>query len=269
VATYSLLGDWLRQIVATDAEVIVLVGPGGDAHTYEPTPQDAVQLARATALFENGLHFETWLDRLYESSQSPAARVVVTRRITPRNIAPPAASPELDPHVWHDPRLVKEMVREMTVALERLEPTRGDVYRRRAERYLKELDALDAWIASAVADIPTERRKLVTTHDTFGYFADRYGFAVSSVLGSLSSDVSDPSAADLAELVERIRREQVPAVFGENILNPALTEQVAREAGVTVVRTLYTDALGPDGSDGDTYLRMMRANVSAMVEALR
>ncbi len=268
VVTYSILGDLVKQVAGADAEITTLVGPGGDAHTYEPTPSDSTAIAQAKLLFENGLHFETWLDKLFAASGSKATRVVVTQHIKPRTL-PGAAQDEVDPHVWHDPLNAVLMIDEIEKALATANPSGSDRYSERARKVKSELQALDQWVGEQIADLPVERRKLVTSHDTFGYFADRYQFQVISVLGAFSSEASDPSAARVAEVVKQLQSLHVPAVFAENILNPKLTEQIAEQAGIKVVRTLYTDALGPPGSTGETYEKMVRFNVQALVEALR
>lgn len=269
VATYSILGDWVRTVGGDRIELTVLVGPEGDAHTYEPTPRDSVSLAEADVIFENGLGFEVWLDRLFEASGSKAKRVVVTERIEPRELAVSASRTEIDPHVWHLPENAMVMVEAVTSALERADPDGMSGYRDRHAAYVGQLQELDAWISRQTASIPEDRRKLVTTHDTFGYLADRYGFEVLSVLGSVSSESSDPSARQVAEIIDRIRELKIPAVFAENILNPRLTRTIAAGAGVQIVPTLYTDALGPADSPGGDYLGMMRFNVKTIAEALR
>lgn len=269
VATYSILGDWVQQVGGSRVQVMTLVGPGGDAHTYQPVPQDSVSLGQAAIVFENGLGFETWMDRLFESSGSSAQRVVVSRSIEPRSIGTLGDIEEQDPHVWHDPVQAISMVQVIAEALATADPANAEFYQARADGYLEELRRLDAWIAEQTARVPEARRVLVTTHDTFGYFAERYGFDILSVMGSVSSEVADPSAAEMAAVVRQIRSRDVPAVFAENILSPRLTEQIAREADVTLVATLYTDALGPADSPGANYLSMMRFNVQAIVEALQ
>ena len=269
IATYSILGDWVGRVGGEHVHLTTLVGPGGDAHTYEPTPQDSAAVADAALLFENGLGFEVWLDRLFEASGSRATRVVVTQRIPGRTFSGDHGHSETDPHVWHDPQFAIEMVQAVSAALTKADPSHADDYQKNAEAYVSELQELNTWIQSQITILPDSRRKLVTTHDTFGYFAERYGLQVSSVMGTVSSEVADPSAAQIAAIIETIRREQVPAIFAENILNPQLTEQVAREAGVRVVPTLFTDALGEEGSDGESYLQMMRSNVTKIVESLK
>lgn len=269
VATYSILGDWVGRVGGEYVRLTTLVGPGGDAHTYEPTPQDSAAVADAALLFENGLGFEVWLDRLFEASGSRATRVIVTQKIPGRTFSDDHGHSETDPHVWHDPQFAIEMVQCICAALIKADPTHAEDYQRNTEVYVSELRELHTWIQSQIATLPESRRKLVTTHDTFGYFAERFGFQVSSVIGTVSSEVADPSAAQIASIIETIRREQVPAIFAENILNPQLTQQVAREAGVRVVPTLFTDALGEKGSDCESYLQMMRSNVTKIVESLK
>ncbi len=268
VATYSILGEWVQEVGGPRVKVVTLVGPGGDAHTYQPVPQDSVSLKRASVVFENGLDFEGWLDKLFESSGSAARRVAVTQGIDAQRIVTLGEIEELDPHVWHDPILAISMVQAIADALAETDPANADEYRTRADDYIGELRRLDAWIREQTVRVPESRRVLVTTHDTFGYFADRYGFEVLSVMGSVSSEAADPSAAEVAAVVQQIRARQVPAVFAENILSPRLTEQIAREAGVQLVGTLYTDALGAADSPGASYLSMMRFNVQTIVEAM-
>lgn len=269
VATYSILGDWVREIGGEEIALTVLVGPEGDAHTYEPTPRDSVAMADADILFENGLGFEVWLDQLFEASDSAARRVVVTESIEPRELVVSESRTEIDPHVWHLPENARRMVESIASALEQADPDHTSEYRRRQAAYVAQLNELDEWISQQALSIPETRRKLVTTHDTFGYLADKYDFEVISVLGSFSSESSDPSAAQMAEVIDRVRSLKIPAIFAENILNPKLTRKIAKEAGVKILPTLYTDALGPIDSPGSDYLGMMRFNVSTIVEALR
>lgn len=269
VATFSILGEWIERVAGDRARVTTLVGPGGDAHTYEPTPQAAALVADARLVFEIGLGFEGWLDKVYQASGSRATRHAVTRSVRPRFIGPPGPDAELDPHVWQSPKLADRMVEEVVDALAEADPSHAVAYRRRGDAYREELRALDVEVRELLAAVPRDRRVLVTTHDTFGYFAAEYGMEVLSVLESFSSEGGEPSAGELAAVIARIKARRVPAVFAENILDPRTTEQVAKEAGVAVVGTLYTDALGLPNSAGATYLGMMRHNARAIAEALR
>jgi len=169
VATYSILGDWVQNIGGDEIELTVLVGAEGDAHIYEPTPRDSASLAEADILFENGMGFEVWLERLFQASNSTARRVVVTESITPRELGVSESRTEIDPHVWHLPENAKCMVAAIASALEKADPAHAAKYRERQKAYAEQLSELDAWITQQAVSIPAERRKLVTTHDTFGY----------------------------------------------------------------------------------------------------
>lgn len=281
VATHSILGDLVANVGGDTIVLTTLVGPDGDTHSYEPIPADTVTLAETDILFENGLGFETWLDALYTSSGSTAERVVVTRDIIPLGFAgegvaaneEPVVSPtpdqELDPHFWQDVANSVSAVAVIRDALAAADPANADLYRSNADDYLAQLDELDQYIVDETAKLPAERRKLVTNHDAFGYFAYRYGYTIEgTALSSFSTDAADPSAEQMRTLVEAIQQTGVPAIFPENIENAELIEQIAREAGVTVGAPLYSDALGQPGTSGDTYLGMMRANIDAIVQAL-
>jgi zinc/manganese transport system substrate-binding protein len=277
VATFSILGDLVRNVGGDRVAVRTLVGPGGDAHTFEPSPTDSVALSEASLVFENGLGFEPWFDELYASSGSKATRVVVTERVEPIKAADgdehaEGAQPErdeADPHVWSDAGNAIRMVEAIRDALAKADAANAETYAANAERYLAELKALDDFIVAETNKLPAERRKLVTIHDTFGYFAKRYGYQiVGTALGSISTEAADPSAGELAKLIEQIKAAGVPAIFAENVHNPDLMSRIAAEANVKLGPSLYTDALGEPGSDGDTYLKMMRYNVTAIVTAL-
>jgi zinc/manganese transport system substrate-binding protein len=284
VASFSIRGALVKNVGGEAVAVTTLIGPGVDAHTYDPAPADLVVLSQADVIFENGLGFEPWLDRFFASAQPPGARVVTTEGITPREAgadeehvgeAQPAedGAPEhgqFDPHVWHDVANVIVMVGNIRDALVAADPTRAELYKANAAAYIAELEALDASIREQMGTMPPERRKLVTSHDTFGYFAAAYGFEIiGTALGSLSTEAGDPSARDIATLITEIEEAGVPAIFAENVANPDLMESIAAEAGVTLAPTLYTDALGPAGSPGDTYVGMMQSNVTTIVDALK
>jgi ABC-type Zn uptake system ZnuABC Zn-binding protein ZnuA len=277
VATFSILGDLVQNVGGDRVAVRTLVGPGGDAHTFEPSPADSVALSEASLVFENGLGFEPWLDELYTSSGSRATRVVVTERIEPikateggeQAAGDQPGHDESDPHVWSDAGNAIRMVETIRDALAKADTANADTYNANAERYLAELKGLDDFIVAETNKLPSQRRKLVTIHDTFGYFARRYGYEmVGTALGSTSTEAADPSAGELARLIEQIKAAGVPAIFAENVHNPNLMNRIAADAGVKLGPSLYTDALGEPGSEGDTYLKMMRYNVSAIVTAL-
>jgi zinc/manganese transport system substrate-binding protein len=274
VASYSILGELVERVGGDAVTVRTLVGRDGDAHTFAPTPVDAAAVSDARVMFQNGMGFEPWLANMITATRTKATVVTVTAGIKPLRPVLEAHDGErgehdVNPHVWHDVRLTMRMVENIRDALVQADPDRADGYRQRATAYLAELAKLDEWVAAETAKLPAARRKIVTSHDTFGYFAVRHGFEVlGTALGSFSTDVPDPSAKELAELVEKIKAAGVPAVFTENMVNPKVIEQLARAAKVQVAPPLFTDALGPVGSGGATYEKLVRHNVGVMVEAL-
>ncbi|MFQ3536465.1 MAG: zinc ABC transporter substrate-binding protein [Aggregatilineales bacterium] len=289
VATFSILGDWVANIAADKIDLEVLVGPGSDSHTYEPSPADSAALSDADLIFEIGAEFEPWLDALVKASGTQAKRIVLTEGLellpfeghahdkedmhhggegTAEEKKEDHEHGEFDPHVWHDVSLVIRMVERIRDALSEADPDNAQAYAGNAALYIIELGLLDGEILLSVDEIPEGRRILITTHETFAYFGARYGFEVDSALG-LTTESADPSAGEIAELIERVRKSGVPAIFADNVTNPSLMEQIAREAGVKLAPPLFTDALGEPGSDGETYLEMMRYNLRTIVEALK
>jgi len=278
IATHSILADFVQNVGQEKIALKTLVGPGQDTHTYEPTPADGAALAEANLIFENGLGFETWLDDLYTASGSTARRVIVTEAIEPLAAEEQAEAEteagahehdEFDPHVWHSVTHAIQMVKNIRDALVKADAANASAYQTNAEVYLQQLQELDSWVFSQVNRLPAERRKLVTTHDTFSYFAARYGFEVIGAILPVSTEGASPSAQELARLVETIQAQNVPAVFAENISSNALLNQIAAEAGVEVIPSLFTDSLGPTGSEGATYIQMVRSNVQTIVGALQ
>jgi ABC-type Zn uptake system ZnuABC Zn-binding protein ZnuA len=283
VASFSILGDLVENVGGDAVQVTTLIASGVDPHTYDPAPADLVVLSEADIVFENGLGFEPWLDAFYESAQPAAERIVVTEGITPREAGEQHEEGEeheeegaeahehgqFDPHVWQDVANAIVMVENIRDALVAADPDRTEQYEANAAAYIAELEALDASIREQVGTLPPERRKLVTSHDTFSYFAAAYGFEVlGTALGSLSTEAGDPSARDIATLITEIEEAGVPAIFAENVANADLMESIAAEAGVSLAPSLYTDALGPPGSPGETYVGMMQSNVTTIVDAL-
>ncbi len=283
VATFSILADLVMNVGHELIDFRVLVRPGSDTHTFRPSPTAGVALEEADLVFENGLGFEAgWFDALFTASASQADRVVLTDGIVPRRVrAENGAQPrtdgssaarddgEPDPHVWHDVTLAMHMTQRIRDALAQTDPVNAAAYRANAKAFLGELDALHRWVEDQVASLPPERRTLVTSHEVFGYFADRYGFeVVGSALGTTSTEAADPSAADVTRLVQAIDRSGARAIFTEATSSARLIQRVADAAGVRLA-TLYTDALTPLGGPADSYVDLMRANVTAIVRALR
>jgi len=270
VATTTIVGDVVARVGGDAMELMVLLPPGADPHTYEPTPADLTAVARAHVLFVNGLGLEGFLERTLRNVGDVPV-VPVSAGIQPRHLEEHEgkeshAHGEADPHVWLDVRNVLVWVENIRQALSALDPAHAEQYAANAAAYRAELEALDAWILEQVARVPPQNRKLVTNHPAFGYFADRYGFEQVAAVYPISPG-AEPSAREIAKLEETIRRFGVPAVFAETTVNPKLAEQVARDTGVRLV-TLYTGSLGRPGSGAETYVAMMRYNVRAIVEAL-
>lgn len=280
VATFSVLGDLTQAVGGDSIQLTTLIGPGVDAHTYDPSPADLAMLEGADVIVENGLGFEPWLDNFLDSTNFQGGRIIASDGITPRHADEDEHEGEDahdeehghggdDPHVWHSVPNAITMVENIRDGLKTADPDRASAYDANAKAKIADLQALDAWVREQVATLPEERRKLVTSHDTFGYFADTYGFQIiGTALGSLSTEAGDPSARQIAQLVHQIQEAGVPAIFAENVANPDLMEAIAAEAGVALAPSLYSDALGAPGTPGDTYDGMMRSNVATIVQAL-
>lgn len=275
-ATFSILSDMVRNVGGDLVEVQSLVDANGDAHTFEPAPQDVATLAEADVIVQNGLNFEPWLDDVLDAAGTDALIVVVGEGITPRAATEEEHADEethdhgeVDPHVWQSVANAIVMVETIRDALIEVDPDREDIYQANADAYVAELTELDQWIEEQIATLPKERRKLVTSHDTFGYYADRYGLEIiGTALGSLTTESADPPAGEIAALIEEIQASGIPAVFTENVQQDGLMQQIAENAGVELAPPLYSDALGPEDSAGATYLDMMRYNTETIVEAL-
>lgn len=271
IATFSILGDIVQNVGGDHIALRTLAGPNGDTHTFEPTPADARALAGAAVVFEIGLNFETWLPDLYRSSRSSAQRIAVSEGMSLlRSDEQGHRHGEWDPHVWHDVAKAIQITDAVRDGLTAADPANAAVYAANAAAYAARLDALDGWIVDYVQGYTTpERRLLVTTHNSFNYFAARYGFTMlATALGSISTE-AEPSARQLATVVEQIRYHDVPAIFPENVTNQRLMQRIADEAGVRLAPPLFSDALGPVGGPGGTYYDMIVHNVTTIVEALR
>ncbi len=270
VATYSILGDWVKHVCGNKIDLSVLVGPNGDAHTFEPTPQESMRLAEADIIFENGVGFESWLNDLYASSGSKAQRIVITDQMNLIQLETQSSQhQDVDPHVWQSVKNAIIAVNMISSALSQKDPANSEFYQQWAAQYSAELQQLDEWIHAQVNQIPVERRKLVTSHDTFGYFAKEYGFTIiGAAIDSATTEASDPSARQIAELVEGIKSAQVPVIFTENVHNPKLMQMLAEEAHVKLAPALYTDALGEPGCIGQDYIQFMKYNVNVITQEL-
>ena len=261
VASFSILADMVRNVGGNSVDVVALVGPDGDAHVYAPTPADAKKVADARLLVINGLGFEGWLPRLLQASGSKAPVAVATKGIMPRKMGG-----HDDPHAWQSVANAKIYVVNIRDGLIAAAPDRAGVFKANADAYLARLEALDREVHEAVAKIPDARRKVISTHDAFGYFADAYGITFFSPL-SVSTD-SEPSARDIAAIIAQIKVAKIPAVFLENISDPRLIERIAAETGAKVGGTLYSDSLTAEKGQAPTYIDMVRHNIKALTSAL-
>jgi zinc/manganese transport system substrate-binding protein len=261
VASFSILGDFVRQIGGDSVNLTVLVGANSDVHVYTPTPADAKTVADARLLVINGLGLEGWLPRLLQSSGSKAQTVVATAGIVPLKLGSDA-----DPHAWQSVANAKIYVANIRDALMSADPADAEMFRARTDRYLSELDALDAEVREAIAKIPPERRKVISTHDAFGYFAAAYGIAFIAPLGV--STESEPSARDIAKIIAQVRSAKIPAVFLENISDDRLVGRIAAETGAKLGGTLFSDSLTSEKGDAPTYIAMVRHNIKALTGAL-
>jgi zinc/manganese transport system substrate-binding protein len=261
VASFSILGDFVRSVGSARIELTTIVGPNGDAHVYEPAPRDGRALAKARLVFVNGLGFEGWIDRLIAASKTKATVVTVSKSVTPRR-----GEEGPDPHAWQDAANAPLYVASIRDALIAEDPAQAEAYRTNAADYSAKLAALDEEISLAIGGLPKERRRIVSTHDAFGYFSARYG--VEFIAPEGVSTEAEASARDIARIVDAIKQHKVAAVFLENISDSRLTQSIATETGVKVGGTLYSDALSDANGRAPTYIDMMRYNVRELTKAL-
>jgi zinc/manganese transport system substrate-binding protein len=261
VTSFSILGDFVKNVGGERVSVTTLVGPDGDVHVYTPAPADAKKIANAKLLVVNGLGLEGWLPRLVQSSGSKAPIIIATK-----NVAPLKLGSDADPHAWQSVANAKIYVTNIRDALGAADPADAETFRANAQAYLAALDALDREVGEAIGRIPPARRKVISTHDAFGYFASAYGIEFVAPLGV--STESEASARDIAGIITQIKTAKIPAVFLENISDPRLIRQIAAETGARVGGTLYSDSLTGEKGDAPTYIDMVRHNIRALTSAL-
>ncbi|QIB33282.1 metal ABC transporter substrate-binding protein [Ancylobacter pratisalsi] len=289
VATFSILGDLVKEVGGNRVEVATLVGPNGDAHVFQPAPADAKKIANAKVVFVNGLGFEGWIDRLVKSSGTKAKIFVASRGVTPREMAEEedhdahaadahAKGEEhaaeghghdhggIDPHAWQSIANAKLYVANIRDGLIAADPAGQEVYASNAAAYTARLDALEAEVKAAIAAIPADRRRIITSHDAFGYFGAAYG--VEFIAPQSVSTESEASAKDVASIIRQIKAEKIPAVFVENISDPRLVQRIASETGAKIGGELYSDALSDDKGPASTYIDMMQNNIRELSSAL-
>ncbi len=281
VASFSILADLVKNVGGDRVDVTTLVGPDGDAHVFSPSPADAKKVAAARLVFVNGLGFEGWLDRLVKASRSKANVVVVSKGVTPlrrdddRNHDRKGGTAksghdhdhgDIDPHAWQSLANAKIYVDNIRNALIKADPAGKAAYEANALAYLARIDGLEKEVKEAIAKIPADRRKIITTHDAFGYFGSAYGIDFIAPQGV--STETEASARDVAKIISQIRKQKIPAVFLENISDPRLVKRISEETGAKIGGTLYSDALSKQSGPASTYIDMMRNNVREISAAL-
>jgi zinc/manganese transport system substrate-binding protein len=261
VASFSILADLVKNVGGDRVNVTSLVGPNGDIHVYVPAPSDAKTIGDVKLLVINGLGLEGWLPRLVQSAGSKATIVIASNGIPPLK-----HGSEADPHAWQSVANAKIYVANIRDGLAAADPADAQTFRTNADRYLAALDALDAEVKAAVANIPPERRKVISTHNAFGYFTAAYG--IEFIAPSGVSTETEPSARDIAAIIQQIKTEKIPAIFLENISDDRLIRRIAAETGAKVGGTLYSDSLTGEKGPAPTYIDLVRHNIKALTSAL-
>jgi len=265
VASFSILGDIVKQIGGERVVVDTLVGPEEDAHIFDPAPKDAARIAAANLLIINGLGFEGWIDRLIKTSGGSPLLVVASEGVMSHR-ATIDGSNIVDPHAWQDVSNVRLYAQNIEKALISIDPAGENIYKSQLSRYDADLETLDRDIRAALAAIPPDRRKIVTTHDAFGYFSRAYGVEMMAPQGV--STESEPSAKDVARIIRQVKADHIPAVFLENISDPRLAQRIASESGAKMGGKLYSDALSREKEPAGTYIAMMKTNIRELTKAL-
>lgn len=262
VASFSILADMAKELAPAGVQVTALVGPDSDAHVYEPTPADGKRLAQAELVLVNGLGFEGWIERMVKVSGFRGPVVVASQGIQSRSGGQHAA----DPHAWQDLALARRYAANISAAFAQRWPGQRDEVARRNADYVERIEKLDARVREWVGAVPRVQRRVITSHDAFGYFGAAYGVDFLAPQGWNTH--SEPSAAAVARLIRQIRRDGVRAIFIENISDARLIQRIASEAGVRVGGTLYSDALSAPGGVADTYLKLFEHNAGSLASAL-
>jgi zinc/manganese transport system substrate-binding protein len=261
VASFSILGDFVKNVGGGRIDVTILVGPDSDVHVYVPAPADARKIAAAKLIVINGLGLEGWLPRLLQLSGEKAPVVTATNGIAPLRLGS-----QSDPHAWQSVANAKKYIANIRDALIAVSPADAELFGKNAEAYLARLDALDREVRQAVARIPQASRNVISTHDAFGYFASAYGIQFIAPLGV--STETEASAKDIARIIDQIRAEKIPAVFLEKMGDPRLIRRISAETGARIGGTLYSDSLTGEKGDAPTYIDMVRHNIKALTIAL-
>lgn len=277
VTSFSILGDIVKQVGGNRVSVDTIVGPDQDSHVYEVTPNDLKKVMKSKLVVVNGLGLEGWMPRMMSATNYKGEVLVASNGIEVRKVEEEhdAASEEkhdhdhgeLDPHVWQNPLNVIVYVKNIETELAKLDPAGAETYHKNGDAYINQLKELDQWVVQQFAQIPEKKRVIITSHDAFNYFGERYGVRVLAAQGV--SEDSEPSAKGVAELIRQIKAEKIKAVFVENMNSPRLVQQISKEAGVKLGGELYADALSPAKGDAPTYLKMIQYNVKQLVREMK
>lgn len=269
VATNTIIADLAKNIGGDEIDLTSILQPGVDPHVYEPVPKDTISLEEAELILYNGYNLEPGLVKLIQSAGVEADKLAVGEVAAPLQLDEGGNATVPDPHVWGDVENAIKMSTAIRDALIKLSPEDKEEFTENAEEFINQLKQLDNEITQQLATIPQEKRKLITTHDAFQYYASAYDIPIAGTLIGISTE-EQPSAQTVKKLVEEVKKTGVNAIFAETTINPALIKTVAQEANVKLAeRELYSDSIGAPGSEGDSYIKMMKANTSTIVEALR
>jgi zinc/manganese transport system substrate-binding protein len=269
IASFSILGDMVEQVAGDKADVAVLVGPNGDAHTFEPLPSDAKKFTHAKLVLVNGLGLDRWMDRLISASGYKGPMVTASKGVEPRTMVEEesgTAETVTDPHAWQDLSNGVIYISNIVGALSKADPANAAQYQAAGDRYISRLRNLDADVRQQIDKVPPAKRRVITSHDAFGYFGGAYGIEFLAPEGI--STESEPSATDLAKLIDQIKREHIKTLFVENITDPRTINMIAKETGAEVGGSLFSDALSPADGPAPHYVDMFNNNVPKLVAAM-
>ena len=266
VASFSVLADIVKQVGGEHVEVASLVGPGGDPHTFEPTPQDSVLLKGSDVVFVSGLGLEGWMERLVQASGYQGKVIVASEGISTRKMDEDGEI-ITDPHAWNSAKNGEQYARNVMEALIDASPEDADYFRQHGQAYINKLEKLNRWAKKSFAGIPQEKRKVLTSHDAFGYFGQEYGVEFLSPVGF--STESEASANQVAKLIQQIKQRGIQAYFIENQTDPRLVEQIAKATGAKAGGELYPESLTESDGEAATYIDAFTHNVNIMLDSMK
>ncbi len=266
-ATTTQIQDFVRNVGGNHVTVAGILKPNVDPHNYEPTVEDANAIAKANIIFVHGVGLDSWMDKTVKGANARAPIVMATNGI--KLLKGDESEVEGDPHVWFDPTNAQTMVTNIASGLAKVDPANAATYQANAKVYTDQLTQLDGQLKGLFNQVPKAQRKLVTNHDAFRYLAQHYDLTIVGAVIPSISDTAEPSAKQISDLIDTIKKEKVKAIFAESSANPKVARQVAKETGIAIVDTLYGDTLGEPGSTGDTYIKMMTYDAMTITNAIK